>query len=327
VRRAVLTTCLMLTTLLSVRSAFAADPVWPPAPATPRVEYVRQILLSDLNPQTSFLGRVGRFLGGGTSDESLSLPFNLMVTADRIFLTCQSSSALVEIDPAENSFRRYNCDDHPMVSPIGLARMDEIVYVADSGNGTVYRLIDDDMQPWITTGLVRPTGLVALAEAKLLVVIDTGAHRLNIFDLEGQLIQAVGQRGDSTGGLNFPTFATVAEDDILVNDTLNYQIKRFDGEGLLKGAFGEEGDGPGTFARPKGMATDADGNIWVVDALFDNVQVFNRQGRLLLIIGGPGQAAGEFWSPVGIAVHNDEVYIADTFNNRIQVLRYLGGEF
>ena len=111
-----------------------------------------------------------------------------------------------------------------------------------------------------------------------------------------------------------------------VNDTLNFQIKRYDRSGQLLGSFGAEGDGPGTFARPKGVAVDADGNIWVVDALFDNVQIFDDQGRLLLVIGGPGQAEGEFWSPVGIAMQGDEVFIADTFNNRIQVLKYHGGD-
>ena len=82
----------------------------------------------------------------------------------------------------------------------------------------------------------------------------------------------------------------------------------------------------GTFARPKGVAVDSEGNAWVVDALFDNVQVFDGEGRLLLVIGGPGQTAGEFWSPAGIATRGREIYIADTFNNRIQVLRYIGGD-
>lgn len=326
-KRFAITTSLILTALLSVELAYATAVVWPPAPAPARVEYVRQIPLADLKPQTSFLGSIGRFLGGGTDDEILGLPFNLIVTADRIYLTCQDHPALVVIDPAENKYLRRDCEDHPMVSPIGLAQLGADIYVADSGNGTVYRWNGDDLEPWVTTGLVRPTGLIALPKEQRIVVIDTGDHQLKVFDSAGILLETVSQRGEHIGELNFPTFGARLGDDLLVNDTLNYQIKRFDSTGTLLTTFGAEGDGPGTFARPKGLAVDADANIWVVDALFDNIQVFNEQGQLLLVIGGPGQAEGEFWSPVGISVYRDEIYIADTFNHRIQVLRYLGGEF
>jgi hypothetical protein len=56
----------------------------------------------------------------------------------------------------------------------------------------------------------------------------------------------------------------------------------------------------------------------------DNIQVFDSTGRLLLVIGGPGQQVGRFWSPSGVDIHDDLVYVADTYNDRIQVLRYLG---
>jgi hypothetical protein len=44
------------------------------------------------------------------------------------------------------------------------------------------------------------------------------------------------------------------------------------------------------------------------------------------VIGAAGQDAGQFWSPGGIDIVNDTIYVADTFNNRIQILHYLGGE-
>ena len=34
-----------------------------------------------------------------------------------------------------------------------------------------------------------------------------------------------------------------------------------------------------------------------------------------------GQEPGQFWSPAGIDIVKDTIYIADTFNNRIQILR------
>ena len=72
------------------------------------------------------------------------------------------------------------------------------------------------------------------------------------------------------------------------------------------------------------IAADSDGNIYVVDALFDNIQIFDQSGRLLMAWGGPGHAYGRFWLPSGIFIDdNDRIYVADTYNKRVQVFQYL----
>jgi sugar lactone lactonase YvrE len=325
-KKVVLALCLVSTFLLPVMPAWATSPSWPAPPASPRVVFVRQIDLTEVRPRQGFFGKLGRILGGGKSEEEIRRPFALHVEEGQVFLTCQDRPALVILDTAENRFWLADCKQRPLVSPIDVAWLDGTVVLSDSGSGAIYKLDGDELKLWISEGLVRPTGMVVLPGKRLLMVVDTGDHSLKYFDFEGKPVNSAGQRGETEYGLNFPTFAALDEGQILVNDTLNYQVKRYDGQGALISAFGQEGDGPGTFARPKGLAVDSDGNIWVVDALFDNIQVFNREGRLLLVIGGPGQAEGEFWSPTGISISGDEVFIADTFNNRIQVLRYIGGD-
>ena len=63
-----------------------------------------------------------------------------------------------------------------------------------------------------------------------------------------------------------------------------------------------------------------------MDALFDTLQVFERDGRLALPLGGSGSDLGEFWLPNGIAISRDDrIFIADSYNRRIQVLKYIGG--
>jgi len=53
--------------------------------------------------------------------------------------------------------------------------------------------------------------------------------------------------------------------------------------------------------------------------------VFDRNGTFLLNIGSQGQAPGEFWLPTGLFVSdNDTIYVADSHNQRVQVLRYIG---
>jgi sugar lactone lactonase YvrE len=85
------------------------------------------------------------------------------------------------------------------------------------------------------------------------------------------------------------------------------------------------GDHAGDFARPKGIATDSQGHIYVVDALFHAIQIFNTGGELLLTIGGLGQEQGQFWIPNGVFItKSDLILVADTYNKRIQVFRYIG---
>jgi sugar lactone lactonase YvrE len=84
------------------------------------------------------------------------------------------------------------------------------------------------------------------------------------------------------------------------------------------------GNTPGSFSRPKGVASDSDGNIYVVDALFDNIQMFDARGRLLMAFGGHGSDIGAFHLPTGIHIDGDDtIYVSDSSNQRIQVFRYL----
>ena len=298
---------------------------WPAAPDEARVEYVREIRCDELELESGFLGRVLSFIGGKDPQAQLSRPFDVEVVGENLYIVCQELPALVRINQQKGTYRLFRCDDRPLSTPVSLAHIGETLFVSDSGSGAVYRLEGDRLVPWITDGLSRPTGIASISEEGVLCVIDTGDHMIKVYDSDGRRIREIGTHGSAETELNYPTFATEAGDGILVNDTLNYRVKRFDGQGRLVSSFGTEGDGPGAFARPKGLALDREGNTWVVDGLFDNIQIFDASGRLLLVIGGPGQAQGEFWSPVGIATSADEVFVADTYNDRIQVLQILGG--
>jgi sugar lactone lactonase YvrE len=65
--------------------------------------------------------------------------------------------------------------------------------------------------------------------------------------------------------------------------------------------------------------------VYVVDALQHVIQIFDASGRLLLAVGEHGQGKGQFWLPNGIFVgFDDTIYVADAYNRRVQVFRYIG---
>jgi sugar lactone lactonase YvrE len=77
--------------------------------------------------------------------------------------------------------------------------------------------------------------------------------------------------------------------------------------------------------RPKAVGIDSEGDLYVVDAWWGIVQIFNRQGELLYYFGSNGTQAGEFQLPAGLFIDRDDrIYIADSFNRRVQVFHYFG---
>ncbi|MFC2016062.1 NHL repeat-containing protein, partial [Chloroflexota bacterium] len=100
---------------------------------------------------------------------------------------------------------------------------------------------------------------------------------------------------------------------------------------------GEVGTGPGQFNHPRGIAVGPEDQVFVVDSDNHRVQVFDGDGTFLREWGsrcqldsgqgcadtdgdGPmGFGDGQFQEPWGIAVdHEGRVYVADTWNHRIQ---------
>jgi uncharacterized protein (TIGR03663 family) len=108
--------------------------------------------------------------------------------------------------------------------------------------------------------------------------------------------------------------------------------------------WGEVGTDPGLFNHPRGVAVGSTGDVYVVDSDNHRVQVFDSEGTFLREWGsncnlstalgcsdpdGAGPLApgdGQFQEPWGIAVDDDgRVYVADTWNHRIQVFDAAGG--
>lgn len=103
------------------------------------------------------------------------------------------------------------------------------------------------------------------------------------------------------------------------------------------------GSGQGQFNRPRDVAVAPDGSIYVVDSRNSRVQKFAPTGEFLLSFGGDGAGPGQLarfatsggGGPNGIAIDdNGDIYVADTWNHRIQVfspdgvfLRGWGGFF
>ncbi|MDY6933985.1 MAG: NHL repeat-containing protein [Spirochaetota bacterium] len=96
----------------------------------------------------------------------------------------------------------------------------------------------------------------------------------------------------------------------------------YDKSGGLVVEFGEKGGGSGKLSRPRGFSVDASrGRVYVIDYMRHTANVYDTNGSYLFEFGGKGWGKGWFQFPSDICIdRKGHVLIADTFNNRVQVL-------
>jgi DNA-binding beta-propeller fold protein YncE len=321
---------LILTTSVLYGQSDSTRLAWPSPPERGRIVHVQTISsLESLQPKKGFFSKIlSLFAGNDRSARWLVQPVGIAVGPDgRIVIADPGANCLHIINPVEKEYDVISDTKFgKLMSPVGVAfAPDGTLYVSDSQRGDIIvfdRDLDADVQ--IKGQLNRPTGIQIVGNK--LYVVDTGEHKVVVFDLKGTYLSSFGQRGAGIGEFNYPLQIAERSDTsgLFVLDGLNYRVQKFDAGGKFASTFGRQGNVAGRFSSPKSIALDSDGNIYVTDALMDNIQVFNSNGELLLVVGKKGMKDGEFLSPGGICVdRNDKIYVVETLNKRIQIFQYV----
>jgi YYY domain-containing protein len=76
--------------------------------------------------------------------------------------------------------------------------------------------------------------------------------------------------------------------------------------------------------EPRGAAVDGRGRLWVADFGHSRLRVFDSEGGYLGGWGGRGSGEFGFRELCGVAIHGDDLYVADTWNGRIQAFTLEG---
>jgi len=307
---------------------------WPAPPEQARIKYLGQLSTEeDLKREVSSIESFGRLIFGRQNIGVLTSPRGLVLDNQQRLFVADSSGAVVHMmDLKKRRYRQFFelAGQEKLLSPIGLAIVNDDIYVSDSILGKIC-VFDTQGNYKFSFGsdiLQRPSGIAYSYTQQRLYVSDTKRHVVDVFDIQGRYLNELGNRGTGQGQFNFPTYLWLDKDDKLyVSDTLNYRIQVFTPDGKFLMMLGRHGNRPGYFAHPCGLATDSFGNIYVTDKQFENVQIFSSQGQILMAFGGEGHGPGQFWLPTGIFVDGDNrIFVADSFNKRIQVFQLLEGE-
>ncbi|MBI5894447.1 MAG: hypothetical protein HZB79_12540 [Deltaproteobacteria bacterium] len=313
-------------------------PVWPSAPDEPRIAYIKSWYGEEdfAKKESSFLDTLlGEEGGGGMR---MARPQAVAVDKDGTLYVVDSQLAAVFVFDEKNSaFGIFGGSGRGRVSiPSGIAfdNLGNTIFISDAKQKKVFGF-DKNGGLKVAIGkegeFERPSGLAVSEALKRLYVVDTHGHKVKAYTTKGDFLFEFGERGHEEGGqFNFPTFAAIdSQENVYIVDSQNFRVQVFDKDGKFIRLWGEVGDIPGRFARPKGVGIDSDDNVYIIDAAFENIQVFNKETKILLFFGTSGMDPGYFNVPAGMYIdkNTDRIYVADGFNQRVQVLQYLSEKF
>ena len=168
------------------------------------------------------------------------------------------------------------------VEPRDVAVIDNVVFVADTGNRRV--------QAWDRDGTYRqawaggqepfeePLALAGDPQGRLLV-LDSLQGWIYRFDREGNAL-------DRIAGPGVPTFhprgmTALPDGAVVVADTGGARLAILDAAGNIVGDLGTLGDAPGQFHEPTDVAMDEAGTYYVAEAHNQRLQRVDRRGGSL----------------------------------------------
>jgi len=174
--------------------------------------------------------------------------------------------------------------------------------------------------------LMRPYSIAVDSRGRA-IVTDPGANGIHIFDFENHKYKFIERRDKGRESMRAPQCVTVdAQDNIYVSDSAVGKIFVFEPGGKFKRAIGSLKGGEGYFKRPTGIAVDSEAKrIYITDTLRDKVFVLDMDGSVLQTIGRRGNGQVEFNLPTEVLVRDQDLFVVDAMNFRVQFLNRTGG--
>ncbi|HDD35711.1 MAG TPA: hypothetical protein ENF30_02805 [Candidatus Desulfofervidus auxilii] len=167
---------------------------------------------------------------------------------------------------------------------------------------------------------------IAIGKDKKIYVSGNGFPGVVVLDKAGKFLHIISPQDELTGIKGKADICAVYIDNngriYLLSEGYG-RIYVYDKNEKFLFKFGQKGGSSGKLSRPRGIAVDEKNQwIFVVDYMRHTISVYTYQGKYLFEFGGKGWGAGWFQYPNGIWVDpTQKVLVADTFNQRIQVLR------
>ena len=190
-----------------------------------------------------------------------------------------------DVDPAWPK-RPDNVAGTGWVSGLAVDAQDQVWFFRKGPDPVqVYTAGGDFVRTWGKDMFVNPHHLRIDHEGNVWVA-DFGLHVVQKFTPDGQLLMALGvrgEKGEDEAHFNMPTdMAITPAGDIFVTDGYgNRRVVHFTKEGKFVKAFGTAGTTPGQFVLPHAIVVDAKGVLYIADRNSGRIQLFTQEGQFL----------------------------------------------
>ena len=163
-----------------------------------------------------------------------------------------------------------------------------------------------------------PRSISLLDDGRLLVT-DTGNHRMQVLDTEGNFQYQVGGFGNDLGQMNEPVGISKGPGGLVyLADTWNGRVQQFSPDLFAQSEWPVDAwDGTSINNKPY-IAVDSANRVFVTDPEGYRVLIFNADGTYIGRFGSFGSGSTNLALANGIAIDaEDNIYVADAGNNRI----------
>jgi len=163
--------------------------------------------------------------------------------------------------------------------------------------------------------LSRPVDVLVDEENGDVLVADGSFSHIIVFNELGKAVRTIGRRGTGPGRFRAITSMTRGADGLFLLDRLELPAQVISMDGQYQYSFGEA-----DLVFPTSIAVDQDQRVYISDKSDNTIRVY-QNGQLLMKFGGGGSAPGRFRIITGLWVSGYLLYVVDSLNERVQVLR------
>jgi DNA-binding beta-propeller fold protein YncE len=167
-----------------------------------------------------------------------------------------------------------------------------------------------------------PTDVAFGIDGEIFVSEYGGNDRINVFNQEGTFVRSIGHHGEDQNGFKRPQSIAVDQKTgyLYIADSGNHRIVVIRPSGEVVQIISEVGRGDGQMLYPYGILIDSPDSFLVCEFGTNRLQRFSMNGNSIATWGNAGSDIGFFRTPWGIAPANNGIVVADTGNNRLQLL-------
>ncbi len=192
----------------------------------------------------------------------------------------------------------FDAQGRLLVADTGNSRI--AVYAVDGNGGTLVATVSG--------GVRRPEGVDLHPDGRILA---TGAASGNLVAFrDGEVVA-------ERGGFSSPHDVVVdADGNLWVADAGNDRVVKLSSDFQPMMVLSGEAYG---FNGPRYLDFDADGRLYVADKYTHTIKIIAPDGELIQVLGSgqAGEGPGLFDRPEGVEIRGRDVWVSDTYNDRI----------